>query len=210
MTPDSQTYEAGVSAGTAPEAVAARPDPSFLQGGDPEVGRLEMELRDTYRQLRLVEDRLDDLSDTLMSLERSGSYRLARALWVIAAKGAPPGTSRRRALLTMVSLVTEVRADPRLLLTLGPRLTLEDVRWNRFCRRHDPSPTRLQQMRELSRSWDDRPLVSILMPTHDPRRRFLRAAIGSVRSQAYERWELCVVDDGSRTDAARQDNRALP
>ncbi|MEA2637121.1 MAG: hypothetical protein QOE18_178 [Chloroflexota bacterium] len=187
----------------APQATATRPDPSSRRGPrDPEVGRLETELRDAYTQLRLAEDRIDDLSDTLVSLEHSGSYRLARLISVTARKSAPPGTSRRRALLTMLAVETEARADPRLLLSRGPRLGLGDVRWNRFSRRHDPSRARLQQMRELSRSWDQRPLVSIVMPTYDPRRRFLRAAIGSVQSQAYERWELCIVDDGSRTDAA--------
>jgi O-antigen biosynthesis protein len=187
----------------APEVTATRLDPGSRRGArDPEVRRLEKELRDAYTQLRLAEDRIDDLSDTLASLEHSGSYRLARLISVTARKGAPPGTSRRRALLTALALAAEARADPRLLLSTGPRLGLSDVRWNRFCRRHDPSAAILQQMRELSRSWEHRPLVSIVMPTYDPHPRFLRAAIGSVQSQAYERWELCIVDDGSRTDAA--------
>ena len=187
----------------APEATATRLDPgSRRRARDPGVRRLEMELRDAYKQLRLAEDRIDDLSDTLASIEHSGSYRLSRLIAVTARKSAPPGTSRRRALLTAIALATEARADPRLLLSTGPRLGLDDVRWHRFCRRHDPSPAILRQMRELSRSWEHRPLVSIVMPTYDPRRRFLRAAIGSVQSQAYERWELCIVDDGSRTNAA--------
>jgi glycosyltransferase involved in cell wall biosynthesis len=45
----------------------------------------------------------------------------------------------------------------------------------------------------------DQPLISVIMPTRN-RAALLPAAIESVRSQSYERWELLVVDDGS-TDA---------
>lgn len=41
------------------------------------------------------------------------------------------------------------------------------------------------------------PLISVAMPSYDPRPRHLRAAIESVRAQQHPDWELCVVDDGS-------------
>jgi glycosyltransferase involved in cell wall biosynthesis len=43
----------------------------------------------------------------------------------------------------------------------------------------------------------DEPLVSIVLPFHDPGR-FLQEAVDSVLSQTYSRWELVLVDDGSR------------
>ena len=50
-------------------------------------------------------------------------------------------------------------------------------------------------------AWLDRtaglPLISILMPVHNPRPAHLRAALESVRGQLYRRWRLCVADDGS-------------
>jgi len=42
-----------------------------------------------------------------------------------------------------------------------------------------------------------RPLISVLMPVFDAPAPLLSAAIESVRSQFYDRWELCVADDGS-------------
>ena len=44
-----------------------------------------------------------------------------------------------------------------------------------------------------------RPLISILMPTRNADARWLTAAIESVRAQAYDNWQLCIVDDGSTT-----------
>ena len=41
------------------------------------------------------------------------------------------------------------------------------------------------------------PLVSVLMPVFDPPEPALRAAIESVRAQAYANWELCIADDAS-------------
>lgn len=42
------------------------------------------------------------------------------------------------------------------------------------------------------------PLISVLMPVHNPERSWLEAAVESVRHQAYPHWELCVCDDASR------------
>lgn len=41
------------------------------------------------------------------------------------------------------------------------------------------------------------PLLSVLMPVYNSDTRWLRAAIASVQSQLYEKWELCIADDHS-------------
>lgn len=163
-----------------------------------DVRRLEKELSDAYVELRKAEDRIN----SLVSLMGTGSYRVGSFIAATSRKCAPAGTARRRALSSIIGAAREARTDPRLLLSRGPRMNLVDLRWHRFCRVQDPSPAALRGMRERSKAWDQQPLVSIVMPTYEPREDFLRAAIDSVQAQAYERWELCIVDDGSRTDAA--------
>jgi GT2 family glycosyltransferase len=44
----------------------------------------------------------------------------------------------------------------------------------------------------------DPPLVSVLVPVHDPPPYMLDETVASVRAQTYDRWELCLVDDGSQ------------
>jgi GT2 family glycosyltransferase len=41
------------------------------------------------------------------------------------------------------------------------------------------------------------PLISVLIPVHDPPPHMLEEAIASVRAQTFTDWELCLVDDGS-------------
>jgi len=59
------------------------------------------------------------------------------------------------------------------------------------------------KLREQSRIFSYRPLVSILTPTFNPNDEFLTGAIESVIAQAYENWELILVDDGSGDSSAR-------
>lgn len=48
------------------------------------------------------------------------------------------------------------------------------------------------------REWSYQPLISVLLPVHNPRREWVAAAIDSVRQQSYPNWELCICDDASR------------
>jgi GT2 family glycosyltransferase len=41
------------------------------------------------------------------------------------------------------------------------------------------------------------PLISVVLPVYETEERFLREAIGSVRAQTYENWQLCIADDAS-------------
>ncbi|MCJ2060944.1 glycosyltransferase family 2 protein [Methylobacterium sp. J-048] len=50
-------------------------------------------------------------------------------------------------------------------------------------------------------AWADPPLISVLMPVHDPDPKVLQAALASLRAQLYPHWELCVVDDASTRPA---------
>jgi O-antigen biosynthesis protein len=47
------------------------------------------------------------------------------------------------------------------------------------------------------------PLVSIVMPVHNPELAWLDQALASVQSQIYTRWELCIADDASTNPAVR-------
>ncbi len=49
-----------------------------------------------------------------------------------------------------------------------------------------------------------RPLISVLMPVHDPPPDILEEAIASVREQTMGDWELCLADDGSSDDRVRE------
>ena len=46
-------------------------------------------------------------------------------------------------------------------------------------------------------AFSQRPLISVIMPVHNPAAHHLRKAIESVRAQLYPDWELCIADDGS-------------
>jgi len=57
---------------------------------------------------------------------------------------------------------------------------------------------------------DSPPLISVVMPTYESEPRHLRDAIASVRAQTNPRWELVIVDDGSRQrDTGRTITRAV-
>jgi GT2 family glycosyltransferase len=71
--------------------------------------------------------------------------------------------------------------------------------------RHRVSQKQVQSLREEAQKFSYRPLISILTPTFNPDAAFISAAVDSLVAQAYENWELVLVDDGSD-----ETNVALP
>ena len=49
----------------------------------------------------------------------------------------------------------------------------------------------------------EKPLISVVMPTYNPKPEWLKEAIESVRKQLYPNWELCIADDLSTDPAIR-------
>ena len=79
----------------------------------------------------------------------------------------------------------------------------EQDEYGRWFARHRVSEEEAVKLREQSRTFSYRPLVSILTPTFNPNDEFLTGAIESVIAQAYENCELILIDDGSDDSTAR-------
>jgi len=74
---------------------------------------------------------------------------------------------------------------------------VEQDEYGRWFARHRVSEEEATKLREQSRTFSYRPLISILTPTFNPDEGFLRGAVESVIAQVYENWELILIDDGS-------------
>lgn len=59
------------------------------------------------------------------------------------------------------------------------------------------------QFREKVEALAEKPLISVVMPTYNPKPEWLEAVIESVVGQLYPNWELCIADDHSTDPAIR-------
>ena len=62
---------------------------------------------------------------------------------------------------------------------------------------HRASAQDLHLMRDEARMFPSRPLISVVTPVFDTPVKWLEEAVQSVLAQAYENWELLLIDDGS-------------
>jgi GT2 family glycosyltransferase len=178
-----------------------------------EIARLSQELSAQQNLYIQVSETLKRQEEDIRAWRRQSTVRIAEGIAHAVAVVAPPDTARRRALYAAVQAVAVLsREGPSGLRTavrerrLGRRaqqvhgLRAEYRAWRRA---HEPTAGQLEQMREESRTWTNRPLVSVLVPTYESKPAWLRPALDSVIAQAYENWELCIADDGSRDPAVR-------
>jgi GT2 family glycosyltransferase len=66
-----------------------------------------------------------------------------------------------------------------------------------------------ERLRQQVAGLTDPPLISVIVPIYNTPRQFLREAIGSIRSQVYPHWELCIVDDCSPDESIAEEMREL-
>lgn len=67
-----------------------------------------------------------------------------------------------------------------------------------WIRRYDTLSDEIHaSMRERIDGFEHKPLISVVMPTYNPKPEWLMEAIDSIRDQIYSHWELCIADDAS-------------
>ncbi|MGZ5053641.1 MAG: glycosyltransferase [Methylobacter sp.] len=73
-----------------------------------------------------------------------------------------------------------------------------------WVRRYDTLTDNTRAAMRLSiDAFDNKPVISVIMPTYNPKSEWLIEAIESVRKQIYTHWELCIADDASTNKSIR-------
>lgn len=70
--------------------------------------------------------------------------------------------------------------------------------YDEWVRRYDTlTDTKRNKIKLKIADFQNKPLISVVMPVYNPQVSFLDKAIQSVRNQLYPHWELCIADDAS-------------
>jgi GT2 family glycosyltransferase len=94
-------------------------------------------------------------------------------------------------------LLAPFRLFQGLILPRRPPAKTKVTEYETWLDRHRASLAELEIMRRESRAFSVQPLVSIITPVFNTPEEWLRQAIDSVLAQAYENWELLLIDDAS-------------
>jgi len=78
-----------------------------------------------------------------------------------------------------------------------PRRSTAGSEYQEWFEQHRASAEGLKRMRNEARTFTCLPLISVITPVFDTPVQHLEEAVESVLAQAYENWELVLVDDGS-------------
>jgi O-antigen biosynthesis protein len=182
-----------------------------------ELDRLADELRAARRHITELEAQLQTVRAELAGATGSASARIAVAVVRKVRRVVPPESRRQQTLhkaasrtLTLVdhgpsALAGLIRRDRDLRKAIGVADTAAARRrqYRRWLALHTPNAAALETMRRVSEADADAPVISLIMPVHNPERTWLEAAIGSVLGQVYAHLELCVADDASTAPHVR-------
>ena len=179
-------------------------------GADPRVAELEARLAE-------AEARAEQADAQHRRLVAGVGFRALDRFRRGISSVAPWGTRRRSFILTPSRALRMLNTEgwgatllhllevwvwvPRMFRRALPKISTLDERYELWLYLNALSPTRLRAKRRHLRRLAHRPTISIVIPVHDTEPQWLGAAVGSMLTQIYPNWELCIADDGStRTD----------
>ena len=183
-----------------------------------EIEKLADDLRAARRHITELEAELQALRAELSDATGSASARIAVAVVRKARRVVPPESRRQQTLhkaasrtLTLVdhgpsALAGLVQRDRALRRAIGVADTAAARRrqYRRWLALHTPGDAELATMRRLSAAETAAPVISLVMPVHNPERSWLEAAIESVLGQVSPHLELCIADDASTQPHVRE------
>ena len=150
---------------------------SELEGAQRHIASLEeklLKLKEYRRELRL-------LKEQKQKLRKSPERRLGQLLLA-------PYRLPQKLAQTVWKKLGRKRAKPT---------SVAPSEYQKWFERHRASAQDLKRMRDEARAFALRPLISVITPVFDTPVQRLEEAVESVLAQAYENWELVLVDDGS-------------
>jgi GT2 family glycosyltransferase len=152
----------------------------------------DAELKEAHRHIAALEEKLAKLKEYQRELKRLNEER----------RRLRKSAERRVGQV----LLAPYRLPTGLAKTLWKKFSPERERratteYQKWFEQHRAGAQDLQRMRDQARTFEYRPLVSIITPVFDTPVQRLEEALESVLAQAYENWELVLIDDGS-TDAS--------
>jgi len=151
---------------------------SELEAAHRHIAKLEeklLKLKQYRRELKL-------LKDQRQTLRKSPERRIGQ---VLLAPYRIPEKLMKRAWEKLKSGSAERRRSAPL------------TEYQEWLQRHRAARNDLDRMRQEARGFAIQPLISIITPVYDTSVQWLTEAAESVLAQAYENWELLLIDDGS-------------
>lgn len=164
---------------------------------DGDLGRFRLLLDLEELRTRRLLDEKDDLikrqAEEIQALNRLRSTTFFKFARFIKRGLLRPFRRTGRFVLNKLVLAGQVLSGKR----KHPWFSVSDNAYRRWIAAHSPSQEQIEDMKEESGNFGYRPLISIVMPVYNTAAQWLEEAIDSVKTQVYDHWELCVVNDGS-------------
>ncbi|HUF40144.1 MAG TPA: glycosyltransferase [Anaerolineales bacterium] len=161
--------------------------------------------------VKTLASRVQQWESQWFDLEQSMGWKLLHGVRLLRHRLAPSGTRRASLLRILRDSVIRLQKEglsgffrslregltSRELFVAPGVKTIEQINaetYPDFVRWTMPEPEELERQRTQSRTWDHRPLISIVTPVYKPPPEVLSAMLESVLAQTYENWELCIAD----------------
>ena len=173
-----------------------------LQDTNSEVTQTQQQLQQAQKQLQIAQMQSEQFKLLVVAMESSKFWKLRKWWFELRQKtnSAAPDTLYQNYLLSQNKLPSPEQAAMNTDSEIPPSDNLQYQKWLKL---NYPRSAQLKKIAQAASKLTYQPLISIIVPVHNPEETYLRQAINSVLEQVYPNWELCLADDRSSKPQVR-------
>lgn len=143
------------------------------------------QIANLHQRVEIISDIQKDLDRRLLAVENSFFFRTLRGI----------GTSVHDWKLRLGQALLHSRFHSLYLKFFRPSTV--DPNYQVWLERESASLPSKESLQAKAAAFERQPLISVLMPVHNPQQTWLEAVVASVVCQTYPHWQLCIFDDAS-------------
>lgn len=166
-----------------------------LNRADEKVSKMGAQIHDITAKHDALQSENRYLRNEIQTMVDSLGWRLLTRIRRFRDTLIPSHTKRRDAYNRAVFFVKSRRRRLNQVTVLPG--SARDRRYRSWFKMHEPDSETLAVQRKESGDFRYRPKISIVVPVYNPETGMLESMLGSVMSQTYENWELCMADGNS-------------
>lgn len=152
-----------------------------------------------HEEIKNLKNEISNLKDTINNIYKTRIWKLTSEYIKLRNKLIIKPMDLAKKTLNIYKTYGTIHTIKRIISYISKgKINFSNREYKTWIKLNEPKSKDLNNLKRDIEKFKYNPVISIIMPVYNTKKKWLNKAILSVVNQIYNKWELCIVDDGSK------------